>query len=282
MRIQEFYRSHGVMTDPGAFSQMYSELPPNISDLVKAVQGSLIHVFWAERYGIKLSDQQKATLQIRRIDRKLEILANKSNASLSDPRPLDQRQVGNCRDFSTLLCSMLRQKGVPARARCGFSTYLLPGHYEDHWVCEYWSNEKMRWIMVDPQLDDFQKQAMSIVFDPLDVPRDQFVTGGQAWDTCRSGKADPKDFGILNMSGLGFIWGNVIRDILALSKTEILPWDSGWGYLAYHLEAPLPTETLNLFDEIATLTLDPEKNFDEIQRRCTRDPLLRIPNELLR
>ena len=63
MRIQEFYRSHGVMTDPGAFSQMYSELTSNISDLVKAVQGSLIHVFWAERYGIKLSDQEIAEIR---------------------------------------------------------------------------------------------------------------------------------------------------------------------------------------------------------------------------
>jgi hypothetical protein len=46
---------------------------------------------------------------------------------------LAKRLVGNCRDFSTMLCAMLRHQGVPARARCGFGAYFLPNHYEDHW-----------------------------------------------------------------------------------------------------------------------------------------------------
>ena len=41
--------------------------------------------------------------------------------------------MGNCRDFSTMLCTVLRYQNTPARARCGFGAYFLPDHYEDHW-----------------------------------------------------------------------------------------------------------------------------------------------------
>lgn len=35
--------------------------------------------------------------------------------------------------------------------------------------------------------------------DPLDVPHDRFLTGGQAWQLCRTGQVDPEDFGIFDM-----------------------------------------------------------------------------------
>ena len=45
-----FYASPGPMTDPGEFVSLFDGLPAGVSDLVKMVQGLLIHVFWAERY----------------------------------------------------------------------------------------------------------------------------------------------------------------------------------------------------------------------------------------
>ena len=84
---------------------------------------------------------------------------------LTIARPLDRKFVGNCRDHSTLLCSILRQQGVPARARCGFGAYFMPNHYEDHWVCEYWNAAQQRWILVDAQLDQLQREALNIPFD---------------------------------------------------------------------------------------------------------------------
>ena len=75
------------------------------------------------------------------------------------PRPLDRRLVGNCRRFSVLLVAMLRHQGVPARARCGFGAYFLPNHFEDHWVVEYWNQEGGRWVFVDAQLDELQREV---------------------------------------------------------------------------------------------------------------------------
>jgi len=69
---------------------------------------------------------------------------------------------------------------------------------------------------------------LGISFDPLDVPRDQFLTAGVAWQMCRTGQDNPDHFGIFNMRGLWFVRGNLVRDLLALNTIEILPWDV-WG-----------------------------------------------------
>ena len=95
----------------------------------------------------------------------------------------------------------------------------------DHWVTEYWNESAQRWVLVDAQLDQRQRELFGIAFDPLDVPRDQFLVAGDAWQLCRGGKADPGAFGILDMHGLWFIAGNVIRDVAALNNHEMLPWD---------------------------------------------------------
>ena len=161
------------------------------------------------------------------MDAKLARIVELDAGLLTVERPLERRLVGNCRDFSVMLCAMLRHQGVPARARCGFGTYFLPNHYEDHWVCEYWSASEKRWLMVDPQLDSLQREVLGIDFDTCDMPAGRFVTGGEAWRRCRRGEADPESFGILDMKGLWFVCGDLLRDFLALYKVEILLLDPG-------------------------------------------------------
>ena len=93
------------------------------------------------------------------------------------------------------------RQGVAARARCGFGAYFEKGKFIDHWVTEYWNESQQRWVLVDAQLDQRQRELFGIAFDPLDVPRDQFLVAGDAWQLCRGGKADPGAFGILDMHG---------------------------------------------------------------------------------
>ena len=71
----------------------------------------------------------------------------------------------------------------------------------------------------------------------LDVPRDQFLVAGDAWQLCRAGKADPMDFGILDLFGWWMIAGNVVRDLAALNNREMLPWDC-WGPMPRPDEQP--------------------------------------------
>jgi len=206
-------------------------------------------------------------------------------APLPVARPLEKRLVGNCRDFATLLCAMLRHQGVPARARCGFGTYFLDDRYPyvDHWVCEYWKADEGRWVMVDAQLDALQREVLKITFDPLDMPPGQFVTGGQGWRMCRAGQADPAKFGIFEWHGLWFVRGDLMRDFLALNKVEILPWDGGWGYLehAEDLEAKMPEHIVAVMDRIAALTLAGDEAFAEIRATYEGDSGFHVPADWL-
>jgi hypothetical protein len=82
------------------------------------------------------------------------------------------------------------------------------------------------------------------------------------------------------MHGLRFVWGDVVRDFLALNKVEILPWDGGWGFLDQKISDPLPdNETLMLYDRIASLTLEINEKFPEIRAYYKSEPRFRIPSE---
>ncbi len=275
----DYYASPGPMTDPKQYASLFEGLPTTIPALCQVVQGLLIHIFWAERYGLTLSEERKQEVQIRPVSRKLARLRELDDQPLIATRPLEKRLVGNCRDFSTLLCAMLRYQGVPARARCGFGVYFMPDHYEDHWGCEYWRADEERWIMVDAQLDKLQREVLHIPFDPLDVPPDQFLTGGKAWLMCRAGKADPDKFGIFQWHGMGFIRGDLVRDFLALHKIEILPWDS-WGLIAKE-DAALSPDELALLDRLANLTLADNEAFPEVFAAYGSDRRLHVPPDVL-
>jgi len=286
MSPSNYYASPGPMTDPKEYVSLFDGLPAEIPALVEVVQGLLVHIFWAERYGLQLSGERKeGEVNLRGVAQKLQRMRELDTAPLTVARPLEKKLVGNCRDFATLLCAMLRHQGIPARARCGFGTYFLDDRYPyvDHWVCEYWKADEGRWVMVDAQLDALQRQVLGIQFDPLDMPPGQFVTGGQGWQMCRAGQADPAKFGIFEWHGLWFVRGDLMRDFLALNKVEILPWDGGWGYLehAEDLEAEMPEHIVAVMDRIAALTLAGDGAFAEIRATYEGDSGFHVPADWL-
>jgi Transglutaminase-like enzymes, putative cysteine proteases len=272
--ILDFYRIPGPMsTFPMPIDP--ADLPDDLPSLVKTVQGLLLHVFWAERYGLTPSEERKAEVNLRSFAEKLPALLKLDPAPLTQARPLEKRLLGNCRDFSDFLAAMLKLKGIPARSRCGFGAYFNPGTYEDHWVAEYWNEAQKRWVMVDAQLDELQQKALNIHFNTLDVPQTEFITGGNAWRLCRRSEADAKKFGIFDMRGLWFIRGDLMRDFLALNSLEILPWD-GYGLIEKD-DKDLADADLDLLDRIAELTLKPDASFSEIRSLYTTRPELQIP-----
>jgi hypothetical protein len=272
-----FFTSQGRISQPGMYAHLFDNLPTGIADLGKIVQGTTVHIFWAERYGLKLTPERETEVQLRTMENRLARTLELDPRPLTEARPLDKKLVGNCRDHTLLLVAILRHQGVPARARCGFGAYFLPNHYEDHWVAEYWNQAEGRWVLVDAQLDEFQCNAMNIPFDPLDVPRDQFIVGGLAWQMCRSGTADPDSFGIFDMHGLDFVRGNFIRDVAALNKVELLPWDC-WG-LILHPSLDNPSD-LSLLDTLADLTRGDVPDFEQVRRQYESDLRLRVDGEI--
>jgi hypothetical protein len=269
-----YFVQHGPITDPGVFGPQFEELPRELTNLCQMVQGFLLHVFWAEKYGVASADIRREEAGIRHVERMLARGLAIDSTPLAAPRPPEKRLIGNCRNFSLLLCSQLRHQGVPARVRCGFAKYFLAGHHEDHWVCEYWLEAESRWVLVDAQLDPLQCQALKISFDPLDVPRDQFLVAGRAWQLCRHKEADPETFGIFDMHGLWFVRGNLIRDIAALNKMPLLPWDR-WG-LIDRRDEDLAEEDLSLLDNIAGASAA-EIDYQRVRKVYSANDRLRVP-----
>jgi len=274
-QILDFYTRPAAMTSSRRHAPVFAELPHDVAALARVAQGLLLHEHAAPLYGVALADERRSEVHIRPVEGMLDRLLAYEGRPLSVARPVEARLVGVCRHFTVLLVAMLRSKGVPARARCGFGTYFKPGHFYDHWVCEYWKAAEARWIRVDAQLDEVQRAELKVDFDPLDVPHDRFVIAGDAWAQCRGGKADPAKFGIFDMRGLWFIAGNVVRDVAALNNMEMLPWDV-WGAMLRPDEPP-QNDQLALFDRLAALTRELDASFKELRKLYEGDDRLRVP-----
>jgi hypothetical protein len=272
--VRGYFAAPGPLTDLSAQRGRVGALPTALGDLCGLVQGVVVHPFLAHLYGLPASALRLDELEIRRVSDMVERILALDARPLAEPRPPERRMVGNCRHFSVLLCSLLRAQGVPVRARCGFGAYFNPMTFEDHWVCEVWDAAGGAWRLVDAQLDARQLEAMRIGFDPLDVPRTQFLVAGDAWQRCRSGAADPQRFGILDMRGLWFVRGNLVRDLAALAKRELLPWD-GWGLMAVREDGD--AAEMALLDRVAELTQAGDDAHEEALRVLRSEPGLRVP-----
>jgi hypothetical protein len=149
-----------------------------------------------------------------------------------------------------LLCAILRHQGRPVRARAGFDTYLEPGFFADHWVCEVWRDDERRWVAVDPGFPP----GAGFDFDTLDVPPDRFLVAGRAWQAHRAGDLDASCCGLRGRPdcGPGWIASQVVRDLAALNKLELLCWDS-WG-LGRTAFAGLSEDDRALLDRVASAT----------------------------
>ena len=251
--------------------QAFTGLPADPASLAGVVQGLLMHEHIAPAYGLNLSEAQHAEAHARPVEEIVRQIVAHDARPLTEARAPAERQVGVCRHFTLLHVTMLRRAGIRARARCGFGTYFEKGKALDHWVTEYWNEGRKAWVLVDAQLDARQREIFRIAFDPIDVPRDQFLVAGDAWQRCRAGKADASTFGILDMYGLWFIAGNVIRDVAALNDHVMLPWDV-WGAMTQKDEEI----DLAFIDRLAALTAEPDRHFGEL-RAIYKDPRVEVP-----
>jgi Transglutaminase-like superfamily len=276
MQNHDFYTRPGKMTSPGQYAAHIEDLPRDIAALAAVGQGLLVHEFMAADYGVPLSEADRATVHTRPAAEWLAQIIERDDRPLQIAREPAGRLAANCRHFTVLMVTLLRAQGVPARARCGFGTYFGTSVFEDHWVCEYWNGGQARWALVDAQIDDVQRGWFPISFDVTDVPRDEFLVAGQAWDLVRTGAADPGRFGLSEIQEFGDWWiaANLMRDASALLNLELLPWDC-WGAMPKPGQ-PIEPELVTLFDRLARLTQAPDDSRAELQYLCA-DDRLRVP-----
>ncbi|SFW43546.1 transglutaminase-like domain-containing protein [Amycolatopsis australiensis] len=249
----DWYARHSRFSDPGTLTPWLDAVPRDLAAMREAASHLVFH-FWAQgditKHGFPAARREE--IDLRYAADLFARLRELDPAPPGEPRATLDRVVGCCRDFTLLLVSMARHHGIPARVRVGFANYLVPGWYLDHVVAEVRSADG--WHLVDPQLPaDFRE------FDVLDVPRDRFLVGADAWTAARAGDLDPArlavapDLEVPFLRGLPYAWHNLVLDLAALNKHEMLLWDL-WG--ALNDDAVLSAATLARADELAELMTD--------------------------
>ena len=274
-----YYAMPGPFTDLSAHGPRVRELPRTLPELCQVIQGLIVHPFHAELYG--LAPERLAPG--RGADPK------RVGDARSHPRPRSPSAVEPAaaraplrRQLPALHRAALR---VPARARrlrpraLRVRRLLRARRFVDHWVGEVWDEPRGSWRLVDAQLDAPQLESHRITFDPLDVPRTQFLVGGDAWQRCRRGSADPERFGILDMHGLWFVLQNLVRDLAARAKRELLPWD-GWGLMLDRERYDDPA-VVALLDRVAELTQAGDERHAQVLALHDSEPRLRVPRTIV-
>ncbi len=239
--------------------------------LCRVVQGLVIQPPYADDAG--LSETRRTERNLRPATALLDRVTALDGAPISEPRRADRRVVGTCRHFAVLSCALLRARGIPARARCGFATYFVPERHVDHWITEYWSDDDQRWVRIDSEI-----LGLGLVPRPHDLADGEFLTGGEAWQMCRRGDRDPMTFGVVGTDhawGPAEIHGNAIRDLAALNKVEMLPWDE-WGPMKASYDGEAGPELDEVIDDVAKVCASE----DETRIRALYDTL-RVPEAMI-
>jgi Transglutaminase-like superfamily len=269
MDVLAYYKTQSPITDPGENIKLLADLPGTIEGLYRVVQGLYLNYMDGEMYGYKIPQERLSEVNLRYIEKMLARIIELNDRPLTEHRVPEKRLIGCCRDAATLFCAMARYQGIPARVRVGFATYFTKIDLDfkcSHFIAEFWDSTERRWRLVDPELNELAIEEYHIRFDVQDVPRDQFLVGGRAWQMCRTDEADPNSFGVAGfgeMKGLPFVRGNLILDLAAQNKMEMLNWDC-WGLMRRGMGAHTDEE-LKLLDQVAKLTQAGHEALPEMQ-----------------
>jgi hypothetical protein len=274
MAEHDRYARHSAYTAPGAYRELLAAAPIDLAELSALVRNVLVHYRGG---GVDLSGERLAEIDNQA----------RHPWPLAQPRDVEQRVAGCCRDFTLLGLAALRERGVPARSRIGFAGYFEPGFWVDHVLAEVWTGD--RWRFADLQLDPAGPWGFDVHDVPLRVgpaadPTPVFATAAQVWTAYRRGDIDPDHYGVgvgVPIGGPWFIRNYVLNELAHRHGDELLLWDV-WG------DATRPTldgTDLGLVDEVAALLLAADDGDGEAERqlaeRYRSDPRLRPAQRVL-
>ncbi len=281
---QAFYTAQSATSDPGEFAKLVATLPADPRHVVGVVSGLLLHPVFLARRRVDHPQAQGSDAEVRPARELLRRIIERDARPLGVARPYERRVIGTCRHYALLAATILRHHGLPSRLRVGFATYFVRGFHEDHWLCEYWDGQV--WRLLDAELDNEAiAKEYTIDFPPSDVPRDCFLSAGEAWRGLRRGTIDGERCGVSfipAVRGAWFVGASILRDLAALNTRELLPWDY-WG-LARTFSGPgasIPPAAAVRLDEIAALTAGPAPEWQALRATYEAADDLRVPPTVL-
>lgn len=286
--ILEFYLKTSIFTNWGPYREYYQSLPSDLEELSELLLEQTIHRTELKRSSIALNQTGKSEDGIAenypwygyRSHDDILLTAPAIMAELNrlddrgifHGREISKKVVITCRYVAILLASILKAKGIPTRVRSGFASYFrCDGKFCDHWIIEYYKKEENRWVIVDPDTDSGD--------DHTDMDRKDFGWIAKIWLDVRSGKEKIENYihgG--SYQGLSMLAEALFFDFHALMGNEI-----SYLFFPSYMDSDkeffdFSKEDLKELDDLATLMLDPDKNFSELLYIFNYDKKMRVLN----
>lgn len=288
MDLLEFYKQTSPYTDLGYYKEFAKSLPDDIEELCLLQRMQIIHPVAFRDKDIRNKKEcfwgDMTKVPVTRLEYEDDIFPTAqsviSELLRKNPNYVTTREAKNkvhvtCRSQAIVLASILKAKGIPARARSGFAEYI---HYDgicyDHWITEYFDEKENRWKLVDA---DEHCPDHEMGFDLNDIPYDKFLFGANAWLGLR--KKQYKEETILYSSdpvtlGLKAAIRGLFYDFHAVMNDEIIFLHMPKYIRDKNFE--LSEEECKELDDLARLMLNPNESFQKLQEIWGNTPKYRI------
>lgn len=282
-KILDFYKQTSLYTDLGLYREFAKNLPDDIKELCELQRNQIIHPFDLNDVEMR-KDSKSFYGDMTKIDKTSLCYENdlfptaqamiaellRRNTNYIKDRPIQDKIHVCCREQAILLASILKNKGFSARVRSGFAKYVCIGNEEagDHWITEYYNEEKQKWFLVDADMcfDDKTLIEYDIDFDLLDIPREKFIFGAEAYLGLRNKQLSDKDIYYASSPktyGIKASLHGLFYDFHSLMNNEIIFLHLPKYIMDKNLE--LSDEEYIELDELAKLMLNPNENFDKLK-----------------
>ena len=293
-KILDFYKKTSVYTDLGFYREFAMNLPDNIQELCLLQRNQIIHPFNLSNEEMR-NDSNSCYGDMRKIPitdlcyendiypTAISMLSGllRKNKEYSINRKIEDKIHVCCREQAILLTSVLKAKGYAARVRSGFAKYVNTNGNQagDHWITEYYNEVEKRWVLVDADMyfDEDILNEYHIDFNLLDIPCEKFIFGAQAYLGLRKNEYENDEIYYASSPytyGLKAALHGLFYDFHSLMNNEIiflhLP-----KYICEKNFELTEKEYLEL-DNLATLLLNPDANFEKIWGVWNNQPKFRI------
>lgn len=275
--ILDFYKQTSQFTDLGYYKDFAINLPDDIEELCLLQRMQIIHPVAYKDKDIRSKSNcfwgDMTKVPITRLDYEedyfptaqsmiAELLRKNPNYDIN--REAKDKIHITCRGQAILLASILKAKGVPARARSGFAPYIkYDGINYDHWLTEYYDDKENVWKLVDA---DEHCPDHEMGFDLNNIPYDKFLFGANAYLGLRNNKI--KEESILYASdpvtlGMKAAIRGLFYDFHSLMNNEII-----FLHVPKYIQDKnfeLSEKEYKELDELANLMLVPNINFNKLK-----------------
>jgi hypothetical protein len=266
----DFFRHYGPFTDPGGYEYLFDGLPDRLPELCARIKAQLIHPLadLPLYRGLVPPERTDEDPIFPTVASMLGGLLARNPAGLVSQRTPGERLVVSCRYHAILLASILKHRGIPARVRYGFASYLMPGAHIYHVICEVWNADEKRWMRVDPdrQLVDF---ALGL-----------FVPAFEAWQKYGKDELDPSTWGFPGWWGPHPILDVMCHDLASVLGSEHLYVDRPPISANIDMDvAGIPADRRAVLDTAAQLLKDPDAGFNGLRALYDANPYLQFAPE---